>query len=73
MQGEIANFLHNDQIFGASGEVFDAILQENAAVLDPDTEFAGQIDAGLGGSNSAHRHTFGIAAVGAGAFVNLQA
>ena len=66
-------FLDNHQIFGAVGQDFDAIFQEDAGIFDTDTELAGQINAGFCGSHAVKRHTLGVAGIGAGRFVDLQA
>ena len=39
-------FLDNNEIFGAAGDVLAAILLNNGHILNADTEFTGQIDAG---------------------------
>ena len=52
--------------------IFVTILPENAHIFNADTEFSGQIDAGLCRTDSACRHGLVISCVGAGAFMDLQ-
>ena len=54
------------------GQVFVSILQINAAVFDPDTEFTGQINAGFCGTDRTHRNGFRIGSIGAGTLMDFQ-
>ena len=60
------NFLQNNQFLGTGGQIFVAILGVNDAILNADAEFAGQVDAGLGGCDGVQGHGLVVLAGGAG-------
>ena len=55
------------------GNIFVTIGLKNRHIFDADTKFAGQIDAGFCGSHCVFGHGIGVAGVGIGCFVDLEA
>src|SRR5699024_10776607 len=64
--------LNNNQVLGAGGDVLAAILGEDGHVLNPDTEFAGQVNAGFGRADGTGGHGVGVAGVDVGSLVDFQ-
>ena len=54
------------------GNIFVTVSLKNRHVLNADTEFTGQIDAGFCGSNRIFGHGIRISGIGVGCLMNFQ-
>ena len=73
MQGVLRKNLNNNQVFGALGNVDITIIGDQRHILNANAKLAGQVDAGFRGAQRTGGHGVGIAGVGVGCLVDLQA